>query len=679
MKKVHRVFSGARLFLFTGMIMGLALQGCIKDKYDFNKLSTKAHITHQWDLPVVYGSMKMGNMVEPNDTIVFDDNGAVKIVYRKDSIFSLTASDVMQIDDQAPDSNDIALGPFRLYDFYGRKDIANTTGTYPLDPFAKFTRAVFAGGMVSVTVTNNLSTDITSLTLRFHNTGDNSIIGSDLVFTNLRARDSVTQSMDLAGLDVTNRWSVEVVSITPATASVPDGLTVSILSSDVKAFSGNAVLPDQVFYADTGNYELEEDTIQLTSMEIKTGAFAIKTESPLSEPIEFAMIFPTGRRFADTLKYHFVNNGGTDIDTLRLDSTLFDLATVPSRPYNILPYMYRVALRSTGQAVDFNVAQLLHFRYQLANLKFQYARGYLGKQEYVFDEDTIDVGLDDLFSRIKGTFSLTNPQVRLLYTNGFGIPNEITTNVTGKTKSGDEQALNAPPMRLLYPADRTEPPVKGDLAFTRDNTDIVPLIDLHPSYIIYGGKAVINPDGFQGWDNFVTDQSSILLSLEVEVPLEFRMQDLQLQDTIDNPFYEENNSDTTDLNLRDFDYIRLRLQADNGFPVGMSFRIYIYEKETNTVVDSILFGQIIKAAPVDDGGRVTGVTSSVQSVEINNTQINELMDTPDLIVAGVFNSSDGGTKSVKIYTDYTFDFKLGVQTKFDYEFDLGDAGKMNNF
>ncbi len=677
MKKTSWMKKKIRIFLFGLLLTSLTLPGCIKDKYDFNKLSTQAALSQQWVLPVVHGAMKMQDLVKPNDTIVFEDDGAVKLVYRQDSIFSLEASDYMHIDDQDPDSNTIPLGPFLLYDFQGRKSIPNAAGSSLFPAFQNFTHVTFAGGTLSVTVTNNLSSEISSLTLQLHNTDDNSLIGSPLVYSNIPAHDSLTDTFDLAGLTLSNRWTVEIVSILPATTVVPEGLTVSIHASEVSGLSGNAVLPDQVFYSDTGNYDLNMDTLQLTLLSTRKGRFSVTTVSPLTEPIAFNITFPTGKKDADTLDYSFLTNGqGSFDDTLSLRGVSFNLASVDTHPYNVLPYRYRVSLKSTGNLVNFDATQMMKFRYQLAGLEIQYVQGYFGQKEYLLDKDTVEVGLDDFFRNIHGTLSLTNPQVRIIYSNGFGIPVEISMDVTGKTNNGDEQALNAPPMRIEYPSDRTEPPAEGTLAFTKENTDIVPLIDLHPSSVFYDGKAVVNPDGFQGWSNFFSFDSRILLGLEVEVPLEFKMQNLQLQDTLDNPFYND-PSDSSKFSLKDLEYVKLHLQAENGFPVGMNVKLYLYDKASGFIADSILFDQIIQPAPVDAGGRVTDVISSDQTIEITNIQLEELENMPDLIVAGIFNSTDQGTKSVKIYTDYTLDFKLGVQTKVNL--DIGNVSEMNNF
>ena len=673
MKYFVLFFKRFRFLFFTGSLILLILQGCIKDKYDFNKLSPLVQITPEVVFPVIHGSMMMGNMVKPNDTVVFENNGAVKVVFRKDSIFRLGAAQILQIKDQAPGSSDIALGPFRLDDFSAATDIATSNGTaYPLPPFTNFTHVTFWTGDVSVTVTNHYASKITTLTLLFRNTGDNSPIGSDpVVFSNIPSDGSETQTMSLSGVAATNEWSVEVVSGSPVFTT--NDLNVSLVSSGVKALSGNAILPDQVFYADTDNFNLDLDTLQLTYLAFRKGVMAYTVSSPFSEEIDFDMVFPTGSKHSDTLKYSFPVVNGSNDDSLRLDSASFDLSTDATQPYNILPYRYQVSLKSSGNLVDFNGADQFHFTYQLRNLYFQYVQGYFGKRDFVFEKDTLDVGLDDFFRDIRGTVSLTNPQVHLLYSNGFGIAAEVKVNVKGETNAGEQQLLNASPMTLVSPQDRTDPPAEGELDFTKENTDIVSLIDLHPSYIVYGGKAVINPEGNQGWTNFVSAHSNLLLDLEVEVPLEFRMQDLVLQDTVENPFHSD-PADSSDFTLKNLDYAKINLQAENGFPVGINFKILLYDSTAHVIVDSILFHDIVNAASVDANGRVTQSASSNQWIEIGRMQLDELENTDQLIVAGIFNTTDQGTKSVKIYTDYTFDFKLAFQTKIHYDFNLNDAG-----
>ena len=129
------ILSGKRLrfVLIAAGAVSLLLAGCVRDKYDFNKLSTQAHLSQSWILPVVHGAMKMENMVKPNDTIVFDDDGAVKLVYRQDSIFTEDVSGLVHLDDQDPDSVTFGLGPFEISDATVSGSFPNAVGRYDLD------------------------------------------------------------------------------------------------------------------------------------------------------------------------------------------------------------------------------------------------------------------------------------------------------------------------------------------------------------------------------------------------------------------------------------------------------------------------------------------------------------------------------------------------------------------
>ncbi len=670
--KIFDLFSGRlRYILVTGFYISLVLQGCVRDKYDFSKLSTQAHLSQEWVVPVVHGTMKMENMVKPNDTIVFDDDGAVRLVYRNDSIFTQDVSDLVDLEDQDPDSVTFGLGPFKISDATVTADIPNVTGNYDLDTLPNMHWVFVRGGRLAVTVQNNLSVQVTSMTLRLKNRADNSVVGHDLTFTNIPSGGSATLEMDLAGERVTQELVLQIVSLSPSVALQNDAFTLTVHTYDIEANRGEAILPEQFLYGDTGIYRIEEDTLQITRLDLSRGFFDINVRTNFPEEVDLEIVFPEARQNGDTLRYSYVIPGNTLTDSLVLDGVSFDLSTDTTQPYNAVPYRYLVTMKNSGGYVDFSGIDVFHLRYRLRHLTLDYAEGYFGEQEFSVDRDTIDTGLEDLFSRIHGTFSLTDPKVRILYKNGFGIPVEISADVTGIAMDGREQALNASPMTMDRPADRDAPPAEGALEFNRDNSDIVAMIDLRPVKIVYGGSARVNPGGFTAWDNFVSAQSSLVAGLEVEVPLEFRMQDLQLEDTLDNPFHTDDR-DTSEYFLQDLDHLDLYLGADNGFPIALSVKMYLYDTLTHVVSDSILFGRILDAAPVDGGGRVTESISTKQTVRIEGAQLDHLEEANALILAVTFNTSDEGAKSVKIYTDYTLAFRLAVATRVDQDFDMSE-------
>jgi len=172
-------FLALRFSVVVIVMVTLFSQGCIQDKYDFDKLSTQAHLAPALVMPVVYGTMKVENMVEPNDTVVFDPDGAVRLVYRQDSIFVQDVSDIIDLEDQDPDSTDFTLGPFEITDATATTDIPNAVGSYDLDTLPLFHWVLLSQGTLTVTVQNNAPSPIA--TIMFFGTGLASIPLSSII------------------------------------------------------------------------------------------------------------------------------------------------------------------------------------------------------------------------------------------------------------------------------------------------------------------------------------------------------------------------------------------------------------------------------------------------------------------------------------------------------------------
>ena len=82
-----------RSFLFVSVIMVLSITGCIKETYNMNMLSKKAHLSPTLAISAVKGDIAFSDMVKPNDTVVFDQNKLVTLVFKKDSVVDLKLSD----------------------------------------------------------------------------------------------------------------------------------------------------------------------------------------------------------------------------------------------------------------------------------------------------------------------------------------------------------------------------------------------------------------------------------------------------------------------------------------------------------------------------------------------------------------------------------------------------------
>ena len=321
--------------------------------------------------------------------------------------------------------------------------------------------------------------------------------------------------------------------------------------------------------------------------------------------------------------------------------------------------------------VNFDLTDSVVLTYTISDIDFDYAEGYFGQHSFNVDEDSIDLGLDEIEDNISGTFTLTNPKVNINYSNSVGVPVSLGLNLIGSTGAGETQGLNADSIYFAYPPDRDNSPVDSTASFNKDNTDIVELIEMRPGTITYSGGATVNPFGKQGgWDNFVMGESSVVAGLEVEIPLEFRANNLTLQDTLENPLKREDSEEEEDFGINNIESASLHLLVNNGFPLEIGFNVQLYDSIADQVLATLDVPVLFPAAPVDGNGIVTAPTEDTTSIVITGDFLENLEIADELIVRGSLNTYNSG--AVKILTTYTLEFKLGVSTEVSYEFDFGE-------
>jgi hypothetical protein len=178
--------------------------------------------------------------------------------------------------------------------------------------------------------------------------------------------------------------------------------------------------------------------------------------------------------------------------------------------------------------------------------------------------------------------------------------------------------------------------------------------------IEYSGTVDLNPApvDISGEPNIVSNNSRIDVDLEIDIPLDLSATNLMLKDTID------------DLDIKDADKIvngAIVVTTENGFPLDAQInKIYMTDAEYNKL-DSIVDNRVFDAADVDaDGFVIPGSIKEVShEIELTEAQIEKLNDTENLIINASVNTTDKGTKSVKLKGDYAIKFTLSVKAKID--------------
>lgn len=274
---------------------------------------------------------------------------------------------------------------------------------------------------------------------------------------------------------------------------------------------------------------------------------------------------------------------------------------------------------------------------------------------------TIDLKIDDILSHIFGNFTLLNPIIKFNYTNSFPDSLVLHLNVNGK-KGTSTVNLNLAPFSLLKPLP-LQPEISSSYIINNTNSNISALVSLPPNSINLSGT-VTAIHVFKGTAvEYAIGANRLLGSLEIDVPLELKMSNLQFCDTVDN-FLKSKNSDDP-LKPQDFQLLRVDLSAHNGFPLGASLKMSLYNSTTHQIQNTVTAADILTPAPVDANGKANGISDSKTTIEFTRDFFSSAGTADKIIFWITFNTTGAGSQNIKIYSDYRFSFNAALVVKPD--------------
>jgi hypothetical protein len=330
--------------------------------------------------------------------------------------------------------------------------------------------------------------------------------------------------------------------------------------------------------------------------------------------------------------------------------------------------VYGIDISSNNTMINFNRDDMVQLDFELLNPVFDYIKGYFGQMSEQIDPDILDTGLDEFQNNITGQFNISNPSIKLNYSNSFGIPIEVTLNAKGK-KNTQSVDLGLAPFAIA-PATLTTRDVTSFIVINKANSKLPELVSLPPSEITFSGSAKMNPLGppAGGRNNYVFGNSRFLGSLEVEVPLEFWINNLQFTDTVDNFMKDDGSGNDSPVKPEDFELLRVDITAKNGFPLGVSIKMSLYDSLTQSTKSTIDATGVLEPAPVDSNGKVTGVAETSTTIEFTREFFSSITTSDKIIFQFTLNTTSDGSQDVKIYSDYRIDFNAALVVKPDINF-----------
>jgi len=329
----------------------------------------------------------------------------------------------------------------------------------------------------------------------------------------------------------------------------------------------------------------------------------------------------------DGLTFDFTN-GNSGINVLDIGIRIIDTAEVP----NGAVYVCGVSLSQLGIFV---------------------ASGYFGDRIQAAPPGSFDFQINGL-ENFSGGFFLTNPNLTLVTNSTVGLPIEITTDFVGENLELSRIALEANPFNIIA---SPSPGVvaASNLSLNPNNSKISEFLANIPQNIFYSGAIQINPNGRGAIENFIASNSKVVLDFIVDVPLELRLEDMRLEQTINDISLGADNPDL-------LDEITLFFKTENRFPFDLDLEVSFVDSVSGESLGGFNL-PLLNAAPVDANGRVTAARQSETPIVFTSAQIDGFLLSNALRFTAKVNTTNGGQSDVKMYSDYDLVIQMASQIK----------------
>jgi len=313
-----------------------------------------------------------------------------------------------------------------------------------------------------------------------------------------------------------------------------------------------------------------------------------------------------------------------------------------------------------------------------SDLEYKRAYGYFGDYDTVLIEDE-QLEFEIFEGEFSGNVYFGDPRFNLNIENSFGLPISMDLyDLVGISKTGQLTNIVFEPGVNPFPIDAPSLLQEGQSVMTsisvnKVNSNIEEVTNTTLSNLTYNVRAISNPEGMKGRDNFIHDSSTASVDFEVVLPMDLRAEDFSLEDTVEFDLYDLLKVDTsylsddsTTLLIREVKSLEIRMETKNGMPVEINMQVYLVDSMFN-IIDSLFTPQTRNVLPsgidIDDDGKIDYPSENEIVLDFSSDRIDKIRDTKQTLVNGTFETTEEGQKLVKFYSYYDISFTLGVKAE----------------
>jgi len=443
---------------------------------------------------------------------------------------------------------------------------------------------------------------------------------------------------------------------------IPDDLNTEIYLDpevNIPEFIGSEIgdivhFPKSKFIA----FRLEGDD-RVDSLRVKGGEILVKVNSSFKHDgyvnISSDQIFDShGETF-------FVTLGGSDIsgtyeDSVRAFTDYYYIETFEKGDSNVIQIDYDLTLTNSGNPVSPGEQCVIDLHF--LDMGFYSVFGYIDSRNTFEESGTLDIPFytdnPDL-----AAVKFADPRISVFSTNSVGVPfvveldSVIATGMDGSTDmlefyEGHPFVVPAPGLSNIGDA------VSDEFHVNRETSNFNELLALAPTGLSYKVKGSTQ-QGTGDESHFVLDTSRLLLASEFMLPLDLRSTVVGLEDTLEFEMGEDGIDTSMVLEAQVF------VGTVNELPLKLDLQVYLMD-EFYQVLDSLFDDEhvILAASEVDADGKLVQASEETNTAFFPPEKLGKLEEVRYLHVFARVNTSEQGSRDVKIYSAYMLEFNISL-------------------
>jgi len=672
---------------------------CKKNVVNFDKFNN-TKIKPEVLTPLANARIVAGDLLKQDSIIKYDPDGLIRLTFLQDSVFVMDAQEILKDVSLGKSSSKFSIGALTIAGFdenssvsldslmagatqeerdflnfiNGKKDTfpaisSNKLEITSLAESSDYEYLKISKGYLVFKVRNGFPTDLSDLKISIYDSvkAVNPVLIGTVSFNNIPPNATAMDSINIGNRILTNGlgYAVPQADIAKSKDSVfinlKDQIDINVTYSNLTCIGGKAKLPSQQIPSELLSIDLSDPNVdaQLRNIEFASAKIPIKTTSSINTTVVVGLDLPDASVSGNPIGTLNINAPtGVTNSELDLSNANIFLGNDPNKDHNMLRISAATQIQESNGLVEFDSADFIEIEFDASQAKFEYLDGYLG-------QDTFDISIDDLdvsqLAELGRGIRMENPKMRIYVNNSFGIPILVELDITSKDENANELPMNVQDMSFPYPTIAERGTIKNEtFEINKSNSDIVECLGMPAVLFDIKGRAIMNPDGFTGFTNHITNKSAIDLGFDADIPMTFTAQNFAYVDTLDQGSALQG--------LGDFDLLELKIKTINGFPLGGTLDL-IFTDSSYNVIDSLKDVTLLQSAIVDNDGKISESSENMSTFLMPGTMLDKLdaKKCEFILIRTNFNSYDNGNVPVSIYTSCKLEVSLAFRAIYTTE------------